>query len=194
MPLKGAVDSGAGDREDFGKVADAVVASVVHAPQLACLSGGEFRLLATELALGAGDSHPLAGAHADQVTLEFSEGGEDVEEHLPHGIVRIVSGWTQSQLDLASQKLISDLTGVGNRAGQPVEFGHDERVAAAHGGKGLVEAGARASPAGETTIGVDAFGVNAKVDQGATLRREVLSIGGTAGVTDADRFHGTTVR
>ena len=61
MALKGAVDRGARDREDVGEVADAVVAGVVHAPQLAGLSGGEFRFLAAELALGAGDGHPLAG-------------------------------------------------------------------------------------------------------------------------------------
>ena len=158
------------------------------------LSGGEFRLLAAELALGAGDSHPLAGAHADQVTLEFGEGGEDVEEHLPHGIVRVVSGWTQGQLDLARQELIGDLTGAGNRSGQLVELGHDERVAGAHGCKGLVEVGAGARPAGEAVIGVDALGVDAEVDQGAALRREVLSIGEAASVTDADGVHGTTVR
>ena len=40
----------------------------------------------------------------------------------------------------------------------------------------------------------DALGVDAEVDQGAALRREVLSIGGAAGVADADGFHGTTVR
>ena len=105
-----------------------------------------------------------------------------------------MSGWTQGQLDLPSQELIGDLAGVGNRSGQPVELGHDERVTGAQGCKGLVEAGARTSPAGEAVIGVDALGVDAEVDQGAALRREVLSIGGAAGVSDADGVHGTTVR
>ena len=45
-----------------------------------------------------------------------------------------------------------------NRSGQPVELGHDERVAGAHGGKGLVETGAGASAAGQAVIGVDALG------------------------------------
>ena len=100
----------------------------------------------------------------------------------------------KASLDLASQELIGDLTCVGNRSGQPVELGHDERVAGAHGGKGLVETGAGASAAGEAVIGVDALGVNAEVDQGQALGGEVLSIGGAAGVSDADGFHGTTVR
>ena len=137
---------------------------------------------------------PRRSRSADQVALEFGKGGEDVEEHLPHGVVRVVNGLTQGQLDLASQELIGDLTGVGNRSGQSVELGHDERVAGAHGGKGLVETGAGARAAGEAVIGVDALGVDAEVDQGATLRGEVLSIGGAAGVADADGFHGTTVR
>ena len=58
----------------------------------------------------------------------------------------------------------------------------------------LVETGARARAAGEAVIGVDALGVDAEVDQGQTLRGEVLSIGGAAGVSDADGCHGSTVR
>ena len=76
-----------------------------------------------------------------------------------------MSGWAQGQLDLASQELIGDLTGVGNRSGQPVELGHDERVAGAHGCKGLIEAGARTRAAGEAVIGVDALGVGAPADE-----------------------------
>jgi hypothetical protein len=35
-------------------------------------------------------SRPFAGAHAQQVDLEFREGGEDVEEHLSHRVGRVV--------------------------------------------------------------------------------------------------------
>ena len=42
-------------------------------------------LYTSQLALGAGDRHALAGAQADQVGFELGEGGEDVEEHFPHG-------------------------------------------------------------------------------------------------------------
>jgi hypothetical protein len=41
-------------------------------------------LLATQLALRAGDRHALAGAHPQQVDLkELGEGDQDVEEHFP---------------------------------------------------------------------------------------------------------------
>ncbi len=36
------------------------------------------------------DGHPLAGSHPDQVDLELGEGGEDVEEQLPHRVVGVV--------------------------------------------------------------------------------------------------------
>ena len=38
----------------------------------------------------------------------------------------------EDEFDLASQELIGDLTGVGNRSRQPVELGHDKRVAEKH--------------------------------------------------------------
>ncbi len=52
--------------------------------------GREFRLLAAQLALRASDRHALAGAHPQQVDLEFSEGSQDVEEHLPHRVGRVL--------------------------------------------------------------------------------------------------------
>ena len=47
---------------------------------------------------------------------------------------------------------------------------------------------------GQAVIGVDALGDHSELDQDRALRREVLSIGGAAGVSDADSFHRATVR
>src|SRR5580704_19255402 len=55
--LKGAVDGGAADGEDFHEVSDGVLTGVVHAGELGLLAGGELGLLASELAFGAGDGH-----------------------------------------------------------------------------------------------------------------------------------------
>src|SRR3954454_24245253 len=78
-----AVHGRAGHREQLGQIADRVIAGVVHAAQLLLLSVGQLGLLALELAPGAGDRHAFAPAQPDQVGLELSEGGQDVEEHLP---------------------------------------------------------------------------------------------------------------
>src|SRR4051794_18413424 len=97
LPGEGAVDGRARDREQLGQIADRVLTGVVHAAQLAPLLVGELGLLvgelgllAAELAAGAGDRHALARAQADEVGLELGKGGENVEEHLPHWIGRVV--------------------------------------------------------------------------------------------------------
>ena len=90
--------------------------------------------------LVAGDGHALAGAHADEIGFELGEGGEDIEEHLSHGIARVVECPAQGQSHAAFLKLIGDGAGVRDGPGQAVEFGHDQRVAFAQGGAGLVEA------------------------------------------------------
>ena len=113
---------------------------------------------------------------------------------LSHRIGWIIGGGTQGQLDLAYPELVGDVTCVGNRSGQPVELGHDQRVAAAHRGKRLVETGTRASAPGQPVVGVDAPGIHPELHQGAALRGEVLPISGAAGVSDADGFHAFTVR
>src|SRR5690242_21899137 len=62
-PLKGAVDGGAGDGEHLGEVGDGVLAGGGHPGQLALLPGGQLRLLAMQLAFGAGNGHALTGPH-----------------------------------------------------------------------------------------------------------------------------------
>ena len=98
---------------------------------------------------GAGDGHPLAGAHADEIGFELGEGGEDIEEHLSHGIARVVECPSEGQFHAAFLKPIGDGPGIRDGPSQPVEFRHDQRVAFAHGGEGQVEAGSGAVRAGE---------------------------------------------
>ena len=77
----------------------------MHAAETPLLSVGQFRLLAAQLPLGAGDGHALAGAHAaDENGFELGEGGEDIEEQLSHGIARVVERPAEGQFHVSFPK------------------------------------------------------------------------------------------
>ena len=141
----------------------------MHAAEFPLLTVGQFGLLAAQISFGAGDGHSLAGAHADEIGLELGECCEDVEEHLAHGIVRVVERPSEGQFYAAFLKLIGDGAGIRNGPGEAVEFGHDQSVALAHGGEGLVEAGAGAVRAGESVIGVDPILGDSEFQEGLAL-------------------------
>ena len=69
----------------------------MHAAEFPPLSVGQFGLYAEQFPPGAGDGHALAGAHADEIGFELGEDGEDIEEHLSHGIVRVVERSAEGQ-------------------------------------------------------------------------------------------------
>jgi len=102
-----------------------------------------FGCLPRNLPFGAGDAHALAGAHADEIGLELGEGGEDIEEHLAHGIVRVVERPAEGQSHAVFQKLVGDGASIWNGPGEAVEFGHDQGIAFVHGGEGLRLSAAR---------------------------------------------------
>ncbi len=141
----------------------------MHAAEFPLLSVGQFGLLTAQFPPGAGDGHALAGAHADEISFELGEGGEDIEEQLSHGIARVVEGPSEGQFHASFPKLIGDGARIRDGPCQPVEFRHDQRVAFAHGGEGLVEAGAGAGRAGEAVIGVDSILGDAKLQERLAL-------------------------
>ena len=136
-----AIDGWSCDSESLGEIADGILAGDVHAAEFPLLSVGQFGLLAAQFPLGAGDGHALAGAHADEIGFELGEGGEDIEEHLAHGIVRVVERPAEGQSHAAFPKLVGDGARIRDGPGQAVEFRNDQGVACAHGGEGRVEAG-----------------------------------------------------
>ena len=85
----------------------------MHAAEFPLLSVGQFGLLAAQFPPGAGDGHALAGAHADEIGFELGEGGEDIEEHLAHGIARVVERPAEGQFDAAFPKLVGDGARIG---------------------------------------------------------------------------------
>ena len=64
----------------------------------------------------------------------------------------------------------------------------------AHGGEGLVEAGAGAVRASESVIGVDAILSVAEFQEGLALGGQILPVGGTTRVSDEGCGHGRSVR
>ena len=125
---------------------------------------------------GAGDGHALAGAHADEIGFELGEGGEDIGEHLSHGIARVVEGPAEGQFHAAFPKQVGDGAGIWDGPCQPVE------------------AGAGAGGAGEAVIGVAAILGDAQLQERLALGRRILPVGGTAGVSDERCRHGGSVR
>src|SRR5437868_7686800 len=74
-----------------------MLAGLVLSHQMSLLTCRQLGLLAAELALGPGDSHALTGSHPQQIHFEFSEHGQHIEEHLGHGVARVVDASAQRQ-------------------------------------------------------------------------------------------------
>ena len=94
-----------------------------------------------------------------------------------HWIGRIIDGRTESELDAFGFELIGDGAGIGNRAGQPVEFGYDKCVTLTHSCNCLIQAGASTIGAGQAMVGVDAIRSDAEIFQRLFLGGEALIIG-----------------
>ena len=69
-------------------------------------SACRFLYLPRSLPFARATAMPLAGAHADEVGLEFGKGSKNVEEHLAHGVGRIVYRLTQREFDTLGTQLI----------------------------------------------------------------------------------------
>jgi hypothetical protein len=96
----------------------------------------------------------------------------------------VVEGAAEGELDAAGDKRVADVAGVGDGPGEPVGFRHDEGVAGADGGQGLVQAGPGAAGAGEALVEVDPVVRDAERGQGLALGGEVLQDGGAPGLAD----------
>jgi hypothetical protein len=118
------------------------------------------------------------------MSLELGHHGEHVEQQAPDRVGLVVHGAAEVELDLAAGEIVDDVARVGQRAGEPVELGHDERVAGAAGGERLAQAGTVAVGAGEAVVDVDALGGHAQRFEAGPLGGEVLFVGGDARVAD----------
>ena len=148
------------------------------------LASAQFGRLAFELAVGAGDRHPLAGAHPQQVNLEFGERGQDVEEHPAHRIGGVIDGAADREPHAASGQRVADCSRVGHRARQPVELRDNQRVALADRGQRPLETGSATVAAGHAVIEIDAVVADPNHAQRVALGSKVLLVGRAAGVAD----------
>ena len=149
----------------------------MHAAHLAVLGGLERGLLAAQLAPGPGDGHTLAGALPDQVGLELSDDGEDLQEHPGERVLPVIDRGAERKPDAAGGELAEDVQGVGDGAGEPVELGDGEGVAVPDGGQGLVQARPGAAGAGQPLVEVDPVSGDAERGEVLPLGGEVLLVG-----------------
>ena len=94
----------------------------------------------------------------------------------------------EGQFQASFRKLTGDGARIRDVPGQPVEFGHYQRVVFAHGGEGLLETGT--GHAGEAVIGVDVIPGDAQLQERLMLGGQILPVGGAAPVSDKSCRHG----
>ena len=75
LSAQGAIHGRPRDREHLRQITDGILPGVIHAPQLLLLALRQLRLLAPQLALGAGHSHALTGPHPDLLKEIYQSDG-----------------------------------------------------------------------------------------------------------------------
>ncbi len=115
---------------------------------------------------------------------------QHVEQQPADRIVGVVHRGAEAELDLPDGQLVGNSPRVGQRTGQPVEFGDHQGVSFPAGGHRFPQSRPFPVGAGQPVINIDTGGGDAQPSQCVTLGREVLLVGGTAGVPDEKRRHG----
>jgi len=134
-------------------------------------------------------SQPVSSRLDATILLSYVKGRTAAESlSLPRKAVRllevggVVDLPAEREFDTADSQVVADRSGVRDRAGEPVEFLHDEGVTFPDGSEGLVEPGAFAVGAGQAVVEVDPLLGDAELDQPVVLGGEVLFVGGAADV------------
>ena len=97
----------------------------------------ELELLAAQPALGLGDLHPFTRTEPDQVGLELSHHGQNVEQQSTDGVGGVVDRPAQREADLPGGEFVGDGAGVGQGPGQAAELGDHQGVTGRAGGECL---------------------------------------------------------
>jgi len=141
------------------------------------------------MALGLGDLHPLPGSQSEEVDLKLGNHRQCVEQQLPHRVGRVVHGAADVEFHLACGQFVGDVAGIGHRSSESIEFAHNQDVATATRREGFPQTRAGPVGAGQPMINIDTIRRHTKRGESIPLRREVLRIGGTSGVSDQQLHH-----
>jgi hypothetical protein len=164
------------NREQLRQVADRVFSGSVHAEKLLLLLVRELWPFASQLPLCARDGHAFSCPQSNQISLKFSKGRQDIEEHLSHGIGWVVAAVPNRQYDSSLYKCVRDRACIWDRPCQAVEFGNDQGVASTHCSQRLIKARPQPIGTSKPMIEVDSVGHDAKLYERSALSGKVLLI------------------
>jgi len=123
------------------------------------------------------------------IRSELCDHGQHVEQQPPDRVGRVVHRPAEAELDLTGGELGDDVASIRERAGQPVELGHHQDIAAAARGHRLAQPGPGPIGSGQPVVDIDPLGRDTKRGQRVALRGQVLFVGGDPGVADQQSAH-----
>ena len=147
----------------------------MHAAEFPLLSVGQFGLLAAQFPPGGAMAMPSRVRKRMRSASNSAKVARILKNSFPMGSPGVVERPAEGQFHVSFPKPVGDGARIWDGPCQPVEFRHDQRVAFAHGGEGLVEAGSGAGGAGETVIGVDAILGDAQLQERLALGGQILA-------------------
>jgi hypothetical protein len=80
----------------------------------------------------------------------------------------------EAELDVSARQLVEDIPGVGQRPGEPVQLGHNQRVTGSARSQGQPKHWSVSVRAGQTVVDVDAIVADAERVQSVALGGEIL--------------------
>jgi hypothetical protein len=102
-----------------------------------------------------------------------------------HRVGGVVDRPAEGEFHAAGDEGVADVVGVGDRAGEPVQFWDDEFVSGPYGGQRLVQARPGPIGAGESLVEIDAVVCDAELGEDLPLCGEILQCRRASGVSDA---------
>jgi hypothetical protein len=144
----------------------------------------ELGLLASEVPFGFGHLHSLSGSQPDEIGFELSHHGQDIEEQASDRVIWVVDRTTEVETHLADRELVGNCPCIGEGAGQPIKFRHNQSVALTASSQSFTQSRAFPIGPGQSVINVDSVCRHPKSGKAVALGCQVLLIRGHSGVSD----------